>query len=139
MTGELRQALLDALEATRAEQLALARRAVAETPEMAGRYGEEDVRQLLNGFETLLTESVDGGGSETREFFIGTAVPALVADGQSPASLVQGTVTFVTLLATQLGERLPPEHRDEGRVWLAGFFGGYCRDVVAAALEAEQP
>ena len=137
MTPELREQLSAAIGDSRDAMLALALRAVGDTPEMAARgYGEEDLRQLLNGFEALLVEELGGGGG-TREFFIGTAIPAMVADGQSPASLVQGAAMFGALVTSEIASRVDADARDDARVWLASFFGAYCRDVLVAATEAE--
>ncbi len=109
---------------------------VAATPSMGGRYSREELKQLLNGFSALLKEALEDRGSETYDFFIETAVPGMVADGQPTESLLQASASFGTLISTDLSGALPREHREAAATWLAMFFGRYVADVYIAARRA---
>lgn len=119
------------------EAFLLAQRTVAGTPEMAGTFSDEDLRQLMRGFCQLLEEALTDSGSETREFFLGTAIPGLVAAGQEPLTLVRSTSTFVVLMTAAAIDGLEGADRQDAAEWLAGFFGEYVRDVAAVATEAQ--
>lgn len=93
--------------------------------------------QLLRAFVALLREALEGG-REQRELVIPTAVPALVAAGQTTLEIVEGHVTFFMLLSAQLLDVVEADVRDEAAVWLARYAGEYVREVAEAALAAER-
>ena len=135
-----REALRAAIAESRDGWMRAGERAVAASPELAAAsLGDDDLNQLLNGFEALMLEALEERGDETRRLFLETAVPALVAGGQTPASLVHGAAAFSVLLATEIVPLVSEEHRGETAGWLAGFLGAYCRDLVEAATVAEAP
>ena len=116
----------------------VAREVVAGTPSFGPeRYSDEELHQLLNGFRTLLAEAMEDGGSDTYGFFLETAVPSLVADGQTSESLVHAAAAFGALLSMHLIQAVAPERQEDARSWLARFFGRYVADVAAAARRAE--
>lgn len=130
--------LADAVTARPPTLLAAAERVVAMTPSMGPeRYSREQLEQLLNGFSALLEEALEEAGSDTYELFIETAIPAVVADGQTTRSLVHASAAFGTLLSMHLVDAVPPEHREAARSWLSMFFGRYVSDVYVAAARAE--
>lgn len=101
------------------------------------RYGDEDVRRILAGFETLLIDAVEGR-SESMELFIETAIPALVANGRRLPDLMHSVATFSVLLSSQLNGLLPEPVRAEASRFLATFFGDYAERVAVAAQQAER-
>lgn len=119
------------------EAFLLAQRVVQGIPALAETVGDDDLRQLLRGFAQMLDEALSESGSETREFFLGTAIPGLVSAGQEPLTLVRSAATFVVLLSTAAIEGLEGGDREAAAGWLADFFGEYVRDVAAVAIEAE--
>ena len=120
------------------ELLALARDVVGATQEMGPeRYTDHELQQLLNGFQTLVAEALADAGTENFDLFIETAIPGLVAEGQSMESLAHAAATFGVLVSLQLAEGVAPEHRPVADRWLAGFFGRYVRAVAASARVAE--
>jgi hypothetical protein len=101
------------------------------------RYGDEDLRRIVAGFETLLIEAVEGR-SESMELFLETAIPALVASGRRLPDLMHTVVTFSVLLSSQLNELLPEPVRAQASLFLATFFGNYAERVAVAARQAER-
>lgn len=128
----LTEALHAAFEAVRPELPALLHR--LETPTVTA-LDDEATEQFLHAFASLMHEGIDGG-HEQRDFVMVTAVPALVASGQSGEEIVRTTVAFfVALTARMLGE-LPAERRDEASLWLARYAAEYILELMAAASAA---
>ena len=131
--------LLAQLGADSGHLLGVAKRVLAVTPGMGSDlYSDAELGQLLNGFKALLTEGLEETGSEVFDFFVDTAVPGLVADGQSAATLSQAAATFSVFCALWLAEGLSAPNREDGQVWLAGFLGRYVRAVAESARHAEE-
>lgn len=130
-----RRELLALLERERGAIFALAERVVAQS-RLAGSLTSSDLEQLLHGFERLLVEALEQRGREVRSIFIETAVPAVVAQGQTPPELASAATAFGVMLSTHLVLQLPEDQRAAGLLWFADFFGDYVGDLVAAALEA---
>lgn len=117
------------------ELLEVAMRVVGRIPEMAGKYSELEIGQLLNGLEAMLIEALEETGDATQTLFLETAIPALVAGGETAASISRSTVTFAILVANELASRLSSA-QEEALAWLASFFGVYVCRMVDAAQEA---
>jgi hypothetical protein len=100
-------------------------------------YGEEDLRRVLTGFETLLLEALEGR-SAAMELFLETAIPALVARGRRVPDLMHTVATFSILLSFQVNGLLPEPLRAEAAQFFATFFGTYAERVVVAAQQAER-
>jgi hypothetical protein len=131
------RSLVDVVTGRQEALLSTAEAVVATTPSMAaGRYSREELKQLLNGFSALLKEALEERGSETYELFLSTAVPGMIADGQTTETLVEASASFGTLISMDLVAAVPEEHREAAAVWLAQFFGRYAGDVVRAARES---
>jgi hypothetical protein len=92
--------------------------------------------QFLHAFAALMREGIEGG-REQREFVMQTAVPALLANGQTTLDMVRGHVAFYMALAPHLLAAIPEHLRDEASTWLALYAADYTRDVVEIALSAE--
>ena len=121
----------------RPRMLELTKRVVADVPAIgADRYSDEELDQLLNAFEALVTEAVTGAGTSTRELVLETAIPAIVADGLEPWTLACSNTTFAIFLTGMVLEEIPPEQRVDALSWLASFWGSYTGDVVRTAMEA---
>jgi hypothetical protein len=101
------------------------------------RYGDEDLRRVLAGFETLLIEALEGR-SEAMELFLETAIPALVANGRRVPDLMHTVATFSVLFSFQLNGLLPEPLRAQASRFLATFFGHYAERVAVAARQAER-
>lgn len=101
-------------------------------------WTDDDLRQILTGFAAMVREAAEGTGNSTRELFLDTAVPAAVAQGETPEHLLEMTVTWGVLIATELTAEVPADEREAALAWLAGFFGRYARDVHDAARRAQQ-
>lgn len=131
--------LVDALDDRQEGLLSAVETVVASTPSMgAGLYSRAELKQLLNGFCALLKEALEEQGSKTYELFITTAVPGMVADGQTTGSLVEASASFGTLISMDLVAAVPDEHREPAAAWLARFFGRYVADVYRAANDAAE-
>lgn len=119
------------------ETHALARRTIDAVPGMAEAITEDDLRQLLHGFCQMLEEAMAQSSQTTRQFFLETAIPALVASGQGSSTLVHSIGIFAVLLTGAALEELEADDRQAATEWLATFFGDYLQDVLAAAVDAE--
>ena len=102
-------------------------------------FSEPDLEQFLNAYEALFMEALDGS-DETRRFVLETALPPLLATGQTALDLIRGNVVSAVMFAHRLLPLVAPERRDDAARWLAAFHGSYTQDVAgrALALEAEQ-
>ena len=92
--------------------------------------------QFLHAFAALLREGIQGG-REQREFVMQTAVPALLANGQTTLEMVRGHVAFYMALSPHLLAAVPERLREEASAWLAIYAADYTRDVLDIALSAE--
>jgi hypothetical protein len=109
------------------------------TPEQ---YDDETLRQTIRAFIALLMEALDHdaepeAGTSWR-LFMDATIPAYVAAGQSAASLVRGSATFLVLLTAEITSAVPPAVRQDVLRWIAGVAGRYVSDVCAAATRGEQ-
>jgi hypothetical protein len=98
---------------------------------------DEAAEQLLRAFVALLREALEGG-REQRDLVFPTAVPALVAAGQTALEIVEGHVSFFMVLSAQLLDAVGADVRDDASVWLARYAGEYVREVTEIALAAER-
>lgn len=121
------------------ELLRLVTNVVAVVPEMAGHYGEDELDQLVRGFAAVLAEALRGDERDQMELLVGSAIPALVADGQTTSTLARAVGSLAVVVSTSLVRDLPEAERDDAAGWLAGFFGEYAQAVVdeARRLEAD--
>lgn len=109
---------------------------VALVPEMAGKYGEEELDQLVRAFEAVVAESLEGSGREQMDLLVGSAVPALIADGQTTSTLARAVGALAVVISTSLLRDMPRAEHDDAAGWLAGFFGEYAQAVVDEAQRA---
>lgn len=118
-----------------ADLMRLARRRVDE----AGMpLTDEELEQLVHGFEQLLLEALEEAGTATRDFFVETAIPAIVASGRATPDAMTGTITaWAVVLSVSLVGSLPEEEREAGTTWLSRFFDGYA--AAAARVMREMP
>ena len=99
---------------------------------------EPELEQLIHGFETLLLEALEGRGTDTRDFFLETAIPGVIQAGlQTRDEVVGGVAAWAVLLSTSLVERLPEESREPATLWLSRFFGDYAEATARVAREAQ--
>ena len=128
-------ALLDLLDREPELLVEVAKRAQA-VNESGQDYSDEDVAQIVHAFGGALREALAGTGSDARDLLMQTAVPAVVARGETPATLARSATVFGVLLAGAVRERVPAELTEGAVEWLAGFFGAWAHDVVEAARSA---
>jgi hypothetical protein len=135
-----RTALAEALTTVRPGLGELSRRLSEASPQAQPAEPFDDAAndQFLNAFETVVREGLEGGG-QTREFIFSTAVPALVAAGQTPEMLVHGHVAFFVVFCHRLLATVGDDVREDAEVWLSGFFADYVAEVdrVARAAQAD--
>ncbi len=128
----LQQALLSALDEVTPQLPALAERlAEGEDAERAG--DERATEQFLRAFLALLREGIEGG-REQRELVMHTAVPALVAAGQTGPDMVRSHVAFYMALAPLLVAEVPEALREEATHWLADYAADYTVEVLTIAM-----
>jgi len=130
-------ALLDLLD----RDPALVDDVVHETLRLTGRegvYSDEELAQLLHAFRMTLREALTGAGSEARDLMIQTAIPAVVAKSETPATLARSNTVFGILLATRVARVLPEEAGDGAVRWIAEFMAAWQYDTVEAADRARE-
>ena len=103
--------------------------------ESAETLDDQATAQFLRAFVALLHEGIDGG-REQRDLVMSTAVPALVAAGQTETQLVQSHVTFFMALQGRMLAAVAPEHRHAAALWLADYAGTYTCEVLETAQAA---
>lgn len=117
--------------------VAIAGETIAATPGWTpGSYDDATLRESVRGFVAVLKESLDGTSDDMRRLFMETAIPAYVAAGQSPESLVTGAATYQVLVATALVAAMPESARRDTLKWFAGFAGAYVSDLCASATRS---
>jgi hypothetical protein len=92
--------------------------------------------QFVHAFAELLREALRGERAQ-RDLVMETAVPALVANGQTPLELLRGHVSFYMALQPHLLDAVPADLRLEAGRWLARYAADYTHEVVARATEAQ--
>ena len=100
------------------ELLAVVDRAVALRPAGAPEYDRDTIEQLIHGFEQLMLEALDDTGNDTRRLFLETAVPAVVAAGETPATIARGIATFASLLTAVTAPKMPRTSPSSSRMGL---------------------
>ncbi len=98
-----------------------------------GRYTDEDIDQIVHAFGSALREGLRDEGTAARDLLIEGAVPAVLEQGETAASLARSAAIFGVLLAGDAAALLPEGSREEAVGWLAAFFGDWASDVVTAA------
>ena len=135
----IRAVLLRAFADVRPGLDEVAARMAASAPEDQRReYDPEATGQFINAFETLMIEALEAAGDEKRRFVFDTAIPAMVAQGQTPVDLTRGHVAFFSVLAHRMLERVPREDCPGAEIWLSQFLGNYCAEVVDRAQRAQR-
>lgn len=130
----LQEALRSALDAVAPELPALLDR-LAEQGDVERPGDERASDQFLRAFLALLREGIEGGG-EQRELVMQTAVPALVASGQTPQQLVRSHIAFFMVLQSRMVPQVPDALRDDAALWLARYAADYTREVLEVASAA---
>ena len=85
----------------------------------------------------MITEALEEESRDQLELLVGSAIPALVADGQNVSSLARAAGTVAVAVSASLLRALPDEDQNEAAAWLATFFGEYTQAVVEEAVRAE--
>lgn len=127
----LQEALLSALDAVTPELPAFVER-LSEDADVQRAGDDRATEQFLRAFLALLREGIAGGG-EQRDLVMQTAVPALVASGQTPEQLVHGHVAFFMVLQARIVASVPAELRDDATLWMARYAAGYTCEVLEVA------
>jgi hypothetical protein len=112
---------------------------VAQIPEEElADYDPDSVGQFLNALEALVVEALEDSGDEKRRFIFDTAIPAMVAQGQTAVDMARGHTTFFVALGHRVLERISPDECPGAEAWLSRFLGDYCAEVVERAIQAER-
>lgn len=136
--SDVRAALLTAIDQTCDDFGAIADQVSGPAVTQGSPVADPHARdQFVRAFAALLREGVEGG-TEQRELVMETAVPALVANGQSAMELLRAHVAFYTALSPHLLAAVPESLRAEAGTWLAGYAADYTREVVERAQAVER-
>ena len=130
-------ALRAAVDATCDQFLGIAE-GIAEPGSLEGRTDADRKasEQFVHAFAELLREALRGERAQ-RELVMETAVPALVANGQTPLDLLGGHIAFFMALQPHLLDAIPADLRLEAGRWLARYAADYPGEVVARATAAQ--
>jgi hypothetical protein len=99
---------------------------------------EATAQQSARGFVSLFLEHLRGGATPTRDFWLETLFPSLLAQGETVPNLVRTGTMINVAFALQIVPALPAEARAEASAWLARFLGELQADVVRVCMEASR-
>ena len=135
---ETREVLLVALRDIRPELSTISERLVAAMPTAERTEFDPGMReQFLNALEAVMLEALEGTSTETRSFIFEVAIPAMVDQGRTAMSLLEGHVALFILLTGQLVAEVPGERRAAAEAWLAVYFAGFVRELTEVAQRTE--
>jgi hypothetical protein len=141
MTAEARAEIARAFKQLRPQMIDNARKdADLDPASRAGEFSDADLEQIVNAWEALFHEALEGTGRQTRELIFETALPPILEMGQSAADMMRSNVISAVMLTHRMLPLIAPEHRDDAARWLAGFHSEYAHDLLGRvlALEAER-
>jgi hypothetical protein len=130
-------ALLAALDDGRVDVATVAAEVGEATGQQESAVDDQAGEQFLRAFEALLREGLQGG-REQRELVMESAVPALMANGQTVGDLVESHVAFFVALSSVMIESVEAGVRPDARAWLLRYAAEYIREVTEVALAAER-
>ena len=106
----------------------------------ASEFSDADLEQIINAYEALFTEALEGPGRETRELIFETALPPIVEMGQSATDFMRGNVISAVMMTHRLLPLIAAEHREGAARWLAVFHSTYACELLdrVQTLEAER-
>ena len=136
---ELRDAILRAFQELRPQMIPNARKdADLDPASRIGDFGDAELEQFLNAYESMFTEALEGEGRQTRDFILDTALPPVVEMGQTALDMVRSQVVSAVMLTHRLLPLIAPELRDDAARWLAAYHSGYTREVAGRVLAIEK-
>ena len=101
-------------------------------------FAEGDLEQVLNAYEAMFMEALQGRGRQTRDLILETALPPIIDLGQTALDMVRSNVISAVMLAHRLLPLVRPELRDEAARWLASFYSTYAHELTGRALTLER-
>ena len=99
--------------------------------------GERDLEQFLNAYEGMFMEALEGTGHETRTFILETALPPILAMGQTTLDMIRSNVVSAVMLTHRMLPLIAEEHRDEAARWLARYHSEYTYELARRGLTIE--
>ena len=135
---ELRDEILRAFKELRPQMIPNARKdADLDPTSIIGDFGDAELEQFLNAWESMFTEALEGTGRQTRDFILDTALPPVVESGPGALAMIRSQVVSAVMLAHRLLPLVKPERRDDAARWLAAYHSGYTYEVAGRALAIE--
>jgi hypothetical protein len=108
---------------------------IGQNPEVdPGRYTQTDLAQFVGGIVACMTEALEERGRETIDFYLGSVIPAVIAAGETLASVNHASIGLFVYIAGDVAEHCPHEHRGECMRWLSKFCADYVAAVTRTAL-----
>ena len=106
----------------------------------ASEFSDEDLEQIVNAYEALFNEALEGSGRETRELIFETALPPIVEMGQTATDFMRSNVISAVMMTHRLLPLIEPDQRDRAARWLAVFHSSYACELLERVnrLEAER-
>lgn len=103
-------------------------------------FSDADLEQMVNAYEALFNEALEGSGRETRELIFDTALPPIVEMGQTSSDFVRSNVISAVMMAHRLLPLISEERRHDAARWLAAFHSSYACELLdrVQKLEAER-
>jgi hypothetical protein len=99
-------------------------------------YSLEDIVQIFEGFIAMITEAIEGKSSDTRDTYMNTVIPGLLAHGQ-PLSGIVGQVTMnAVLVYKELVPYASEAHRTQIATYLTNWYVQFNADIVKIGIES---
>jgi hypothetical protein len=131
MNESTRRAVSDFLRSRKDRHVAFAAAAVASNPGQGqGAFSDAELGQMVDGFVAVIAEGLEGKSRETREFFMETVIPGLIASGSPAPTIIHTVMGWTVRLIADLQAGYEGPDRAEVVDWLAGFFGAYVADIA---------
>jgi hypothetical protein len=139
--ADVREAIGRAFRDLRPQMVANARKdADLDPASRAGEFSDADLEQIVNAYEALFDEALAGTGRETRELIFETALPPIVAMGQTATDFMRSNVISAVMMTHRLLPLIDAEQREDAARWLAAFHSSYACELLerVQALEARR-
>ena len=97
-------------------------------------FSDADLEQIVNAWEAMFVEALEGRGRETRELIFETALPPILELGQTSLDMARSTVISAVMLTSRLLPLIAPEHRESAARWLACYHSSYAYELLERVM-----
>jgi hypothetical protein len=101
-----------------------------------GRYMAEDIGQMIRGAWVMVGEQLEGKDSFTRDDYLQTILPSLVAQGESVSRIAAIDMAVTSRIIATIVPELKPEHRAKAMDVFIEWQSRFLQDIVLTAIES---